>query len=77
VVTPEFGIYVADPVQKIQLVFLANCRDETTTRVAVERFQSWLAKSGEAKYLAQRAQGRKAIASTIAAQLRGKSLESR
>jgi hypothetical protein len=70
IVTPEFGIYVADNVQKIQLVFLANCRDETTTRLAVERFQAWLLQSGEAGYLAQRAQGRKAIVSAIANQLR-------
>jgi hypothetical protein len=68
VVTPEFGIYVADNVQKIQLIFLANCRDETTTRRAVERFQAWLLQSGEARYLAQRAQGRKAIVSAIATQ---------
>jgi hypothetical protein len=70
IVTPEFGIYVVDDGQKIQLVFLANCRDETTTRLAVERFQLWLLQSGEAGYLAQRAQGRKAIMSAIANQLR-------
>jgi hypothetical protein len=70
IVTPEFGIYVADDVQKIQLVFLANCRDETTTRLAVEKFQAWLLQSGETGYLAQRAEGRKAIVSAIANQLR-------
>lgn len=32
IVKGKFGIYVADEVQKIQLVFLANCRDCTATR---------------------------------------------
>jgi hypothetical protein len=69
IVTPEFGVYVADNVQKIQLVFLANCRDDATTRLAVQQFQAWLRRSGEAPYMAQRARGRKAIVSAIAKQL--------
>jgi hypothetical protein len=38
IVTPAFGVYVADNVQKIQLILLANCRDESSTRYAVQRF---------------------------------------
>jgi hypothetical protein len=69
IVTPAFGVYVADNVQKIQIVFLANCRDESSTRYAVQRFFDWLARSGEASFLAARAKGRKAIISTIAGQI--------
>lgn len=69
ILTPPFGVYVADNIQKIQLVFLANCRDETSTRFAAQRFLEWLARSGEAPYLAERARGRKAIVSAIAEQL--------
>jgi hypothetical protein len=29
IVTTPFGVYVADDIQKIQIVYLANCRDET------------------------------------------------
>jgi hypothetical protein len=68
IVTPEFGIYVADDVHKIQLILLANCRDESATRSAVQSFHAWLERSGEAVYLARRAVGRKAIVATIAAQ---------
>jgi hypothetical protein len=39
-VTAPFGVYVADPVQKIQMVFIANCRDETTTLGQLQRFCS-------------------------------------
>jgi len=59
IVTPAFGVYVADNVQKIQLILLANCRDESSTRYAVQRFFDWLVRSGEAKFLADRAQGQK------------------
>lgn len=68
IVTPAFGVYVADNVQKIQIVLLANCRDESSTRYAVQRFFDWLVSSGEAKFLAVRARGRKAIIEAIAGQ---------
>ena len=42
VVSAPFGIYVADDVQKIQMVFIANCRDESTTQAHVQRFLQWL-----------------------------------
>ncbi len=70
IVTPSFGVYVADNVEKIQLVLLANCRDESSTRYAVQRFFDWLLRSGEAGYLADRARGRRAIVSVIAEQSR-------
>jgi hypothetical protein len=73
IVTPAFGVYVADNVQKIQLVLLANCRDESTTRYAVQRFFDWLVRSGEAKFLAARAKGRKAIIAAIAGQANSRS----
>jgi hypothetical protein len=47
IVSPPFGVYVADNIQKIQLIFMANCRDETTTRVGVQRVFEWLEQSGE------------------------------
>jgi hypothetical protein len=71
IVSPAFGVYVADNVQKIQIIMLANCRDESSTRYAVQRFFDWLARSGEGRYLATRAKGRKAIISVIAEQAKG------
>lgn len=72
VVSSAFGIYVADEIQKMQFVFLANCRDPSQTRHAVQRFLDWLEQSGEGKYLAERAQARARIVKAIAQEQRQK-----
>jgi hypothetical protein len=67
VVSLPFGVYVADNVQKIQLVFLANCRDDTATREGVKRFFDWLEQTEEEEVrLAQRAASRRNIIGAIA-----------
>jgi hypothetical protein len=68
ILTPKFGVYAVDEIQKIQLVFLANCRDESNTRNAVQQFKSWLVQIGEGRRMADRAAGRKAIITSIARQ---------
>jgi hypothetical protein len=70
IVTPAFGVYAADNVQKIQLALLANCRDGSTTRSAAQDFFQWLSQTGEANFLAERAAGRRAIVAEIAAHLK-------
>jgi Domain of unknown function (DUF4062) len=65
IVSPPFGVYVADNVQKIQLAFISNCRDETTTRNGVQRFFNWLKQSREETQLAERAAARKHIVLAI------------
>jgi hypothetical protein len=71
IVSPPFGVYVADPIQKIQLLFLSNCRDETAARHAVQRAFEWLLQSGEGPLLTKRAQGRARIVKAIAMELIG------
>ena len=66
VISAPFGVYIADNVQKIQMIFLANCRDETTTRLRVQDFLHWLDAQGEDKLLADRAKSRRRIADLIA-----------
>lgn len=66
VVTAPFGVYVADDIQKIQMVFIANCRDETSTRHHVQRFLHWLVRQGEDRLLAQRARSRRRIGNLMA-----------
>lgn len=66
VVAAPFGVYVADDVQKIQLIFLADCRDETMTRHALQRLFDWLAQTGEDALLSRRAEARKRIVQAIA-----------
>jgi hypothetical protein len=68
VVSAPFGVYVADDVQKIQMVLIANCRDETTTRHGVQRLFDWLDQTGEADRLARRAQARTSIIKAIHAE---------
>jgi len=65
-VAARFGIYVADDVQKIQMVFLTNCRDETTTQHRVQRFLEWLSQEQEDRLLAKRAVSRRRISDLIA-----------
>lgn len=66
VVSSPFGVYVADNVQKMQFVFLANCRDAVQTRHAVQRFWEWMEQAGESELLADRAMARARIIKAIA-----------
>jgi hypothetical protein len=65
VVPTPFGVYVADDVQKIQMAFIANCRDATTTRHGAQAFLNWLNQYGEVKYLVQRAKARRQISDFV------------
>jgi hypothetical protein len=66
VVSTRSWVYVADEVQKIQIIFLANCRDQTTTNLALQGFFEWLAQVQEAGRLSDRAQARGRIVRAIA-----------
>jgi hypothetical protein len=68
-VNAPFGIYVADNIQKVQLAFIRDCRDEATTRHGVQRFFDWLDQTGEADLLAIRAKSRAKIVKVIANQI--------
>ncbi|MFO0840901.1 MAG: hypothetical protein U0797_00695 [Gemmataceae bacterium] len=69
VVAAPFGVFVADPVQKVQFAFITNCRDEATTRHGLQRFMEWLAQTGEEVLLATRAMARARIVRAIAKEL--------
>jgi hypothetical protein len=69
VVTTTFGVYLADPVQKIQLMLLANCRDATSTSFAVQRLFDWLDRSGERDAMLRRARSRRKIVGAIRKEL--------
>ena len=66
VVTTSFGVFVADNIQKIQCVFINNCRDESNTRHGVQRFFEWLTQTREDIMLADRAVARSNIVRVIA-----------
>jgi hypothetical protein len=65
-VSSDFGVYVADHVQKIQMIFLAQCADETTTSLAVRRFMEWLSLPGEGVGLLENAGSRRRILEAVA-----------
>jgi hypothetical protein len=67
VVTPPFGVYVADEIQKIQMVFLKDCHDATSTRARVDEAREWLERAQEAPELRRRAFERASIVKAIAA----------
>jgi hypothetical protein len=69
VVNAPFGIYIADGIQRIQLVLISGCRDESTTRHGIQRFFDWLEQTGEDLRLAQRAVSRAKIVTTIAIEM--------
>ncbi|SFM35864.1 hypothetical protein [Pelosinus propionicus] len=66
VVSAPFGIFVADNIQKIQFVFIMNCRDDANTRHGIQRFFEWLEQTREDILLAKRAKSRAKIVQSIA-----------
>lgn len=66
VVSAPFGIYIADPVQSIQIALIAQCRDDTSTRIGVQRFLEWLDAANQADELALQAAKRKAVVKVLA-----------
>lgn len=66
IVSPPFGVFVADPVQHVQFVFIKDCRDESTTRHGIQRFFEWLSQTGEEANVVIRAKHRATIVRAIA-----------
>jgi hypothetical protein len=60
-VPAPFGIFAADPIQKVQFVFLTNCRDEGNTRRGLQLFLNWMEQTGENSLVARRALSRARI----------------
>ncbi len=65
IVKTNFGVYVADHVQMIQMVFLNDCHDTGATSDALARFFEWLHTTEEEDRFCQRALGRGRIVRTI------------
>lgn len=68
-VSSDFGVYAADQVQQIQMIFLANCADRTATALTVRRLREWLSQSGEQARILHRAEARRRILEVIAEEL--------
>lgn len=61
----SFGIYVADNIQKIQMIFIEKCSDSYSVRHGVQDFLEWLDRTSEVDNLIQRATSRKKIIDVI------------
>lgn len=66
VVSAPFGVYVLDPVQAVQIVLVANCADEASTRLGVQRFLEWLPQSRQGTLLVGSAVKRKKLVAILA-----------
>jgi hypothetical protein len=64
-VNTPFGLYLADRIQHVQVLFVSNCRDETATRQGIQRCLRWLEESGEGARLVQGSKRRKRILRSI------------
>lgn len=65
-VTSDFGIYALDRVQKVQMLFLAGCGNETAIAARLRLLEEWLKSSGEQARLLDNAQSRQRILQVIA-----------
>ena len=70
-VKSSFGVYAADPVQKVQVVLLAGCHNPGHIGDAVGRFFDWVARSGQGAAVAALAQARGRIVQAIAREQSG------
>lgn len=66
VLKTHFGIYVADNIQKIQMIFISNCTDTERTRSGFQQMYEWLTSTNELDSLIERAESRKKIIDVIA-----------
>lgn len=65
IISAPFGIYVADDLQKIQMLFVPGCRHPSAIHSGVQRMFMWLSQSGEEIRLAERADSRYRILQAI------------
>ena len=68
IIEAPFGIYIADKIQKIQMIFLKNCRDSISTQHNIQRFLDWIVETGESDFLRKRSISRRKIVDTINAE---------
>jgi hypothetical protein len=66
IVPTDFGVYVADEVQKVQMLFLSNCISSSAVDNAVQNMLVWLTRSAEGDALVKRAEARQQIVALIA-----------
>jgi hypothetical protein len=66
IVPTDFGVYVADEVQKVQMIFLARCIDASAIFGRVQSLLNWLDATQEGDRLAQRAADRARVVALLA-----------
>jgi hypothetical protein len=65
IIKGDFGFYVWDMINQIQLITLINCRDSSATRKQLTRFYNWVDASGEWNKILSRAKKRYNILKAI------------
>lgn len=70
IVETPFGYFVADQVTFAQVLFLKNCRDESSTRLALQRAFRWTDQAQEVERILDRAKSRATILRAISKEIR-------
>jgi len=65
IIQEDFGFYVWDLVNHIQLVYIINCKDPEVTTLQTQAFFTWLRVQDETQWIIDRARRRKEILKTI------------
>jgi hypothetical protein len=65
IIKGDFGFYVWDMINQIQLITLINCRDSSATRKQLTHYYNWVDESGEWKNMLTRARKRYNILKAI------------
>jgi hypothetical protein len=66
IVPTDFGVYVADEIQKVQMIFLARCIDASAIFGRVQSLLNWLDATQEGDRLARRASERARVVALLA-----------
>jgi hypothetical protein len=69
-VETPFGIFAADRRTFVQAAFIAQCRDESSTKLGCQRLFDWLQQSGEMGGLLARARSRAKLMSVVASEIK-------
>nr|WP_319537644.1 DUF4062 domain-containing protein [uncultured Methanospirillum sp.] len=65
-VKAPFGLFLVDDIEKIQIIFIQNCRNQTETEKGMQLFFDWLTqKTDEVNYLITRAEKRVIIIESV------------
>ena len=65
IIQADFGFYVWDFINHIQLVYITNCKDPQITTIQIQAFFVWMRERGEREYIIDRTKRRRKILNIV------------